>query len=107
ERELQKVESRSKDFTEVNRQYLNMQREYKLLNDLYTYLLNKRSEAGIAQASSISKASVLEEASPYRTVFVGPKESSVYTTNLLVGLIIPLGIIALFYFFNARIIDKS
>ena len=92
---------------EEQREYLNLKRENKLLSDLYTFLLNKRSEAGIAKASNVPKAQILDYATIYRSAYTGPQVSGIYSSAILVGLFLPILIILLAYLLNSKIIDKS
>jgi tyrosine-protein kinase Etk/Wzc len=89
------------------RRYLTLKRENKLLSDLYTFLLNKRSEAGIAEASNVAKAQILDFANSYRVVYIGPVPSSIYASGILTGLVFPLATILFLYFINNKIVDPS
>lgn len=91
----------------ANRQFTNIERKHTLSNELYTYLLQKRSEASIAKAANISKVQVLDWASKYRVSYVGTTPGSVYTTYTIVGFLIAAGVVFLMLFFNTRIIDKG
>jgi capsular exopolysaccharide synthesis family protein len=106
-REIRKEESKVLQIPSEQREYFNLRRENKLLNDLYTFLLNKRSEAGIAKASNLPKAQILDYADQYRVAYVGPHASNIYTTALLLGLTIPLAIILAIYLLNNKIVDPS
>jgi len=56
----------------VNEQQLvNIKRKYDLYNQFYTFLLQKRAEAGIQKASAISNARVLDPARYDQLVPVG------------------------------------
>lgn len=89
------------------RKYLTLKRENKLLSDLYTFLLNKRSEAGIAEASNVAKAQILDFANAYRVSYLGPVSSSIYGLGVFTGLAIPVAVILLLYFLNTKIVDPS
>jgi tyrosine-protein kinase Etk/Wzc len=67
---------------------INIKRSFDLNNDLYTFLLRKRAEVGIARASNNPDATVLDEARFDAAVYLGPNKG----LNLLIGLILGLGI---------------
>jgi tyrosine-protein kinase Etk/Wzc len=102
-REEQKVLKIPKE----QREYFKLLRENKLLTDLYTFLLNKRSEASIAKASNVAKAQILDLADAHRVLYIGPKTGSIYGTGILTGLAIPLAVIFLFYVMNTKIVNSS
>ncbi len=89
------------------RQQINIEREYKLNNELYTFLLEKRAEAGITKASNIADNKILDIARPENTVQLTPKRSQNYMIALVLGLGIPGAVILMFEFFNTKIEDKK
>ncbi len=52
----------------TERRLLNIQRDFKLNDQLYNFLLQKRAEAAISKASNVADNKVLDEASEYSTV---------------------------------------
>jgi tyrosine-protein kinase Etk/Wzc len=86
-------------------QQLNIQRKQKILEDLYSFLLQKKLEISISSASTISNSRIVEPAYggglPIR-----PKHSSTYLTYLLVGLIIPVSIIAIIEVMNDKVKNR-
>ncbi|MBD8487608.1 polysaccharide biosynthesis tyrosine autokinase [Echinicola sp. CAU 1574] len=84
--------------------YTNIYREYKLRENLYNYLLEKRAEAGIAKASNVPDNSVVDYARKGNLIF--PKKSQNYGMALGLGLFIPLGILLLYHYLNNRIMDQ-
>ncbi|MCK5029260.1 MAG: polysaccharide biosynthesis tyrosine autokinase [Bacteroidales bacterium] len=89
------------------RQQINIEREYKLNNELYTFLLEKRAEAGITKASNVADNKVLDIARPENTNQLTPKRSQNYLIALILGLGIPGAIILLLEFLNTKIEDKK
>ncbi len=59
-----------KSIPQTERNYLNIERKYKLNNAIYTFLLQKLSEAQIAKASNVLDTQILEKA--HVTGTVGP-----------------------------------
>lgn len=84
--------------------YASIFREYRLRENLYTYLLEKRAEAGIAKASNVSDNSIMDYAKLDTLVF--PKKNNNYIMALALGLFIPFGFFALRDYFDNRIRDQ-
>jgi tyrosine-protein kinase Etk/Wzc len=91
----------------TERNYVNIERKYKLNNEIYTFLLQKLSEAQIAKASNISDTQVIEEAQMVGTGPVAPKKMMVYAIALLLGLAFPTLIIFVHDFFNTKIMSQE
>jgi len=89
------------------RQQINIEREYKLNNELYTFLLEKRAEAGITKASNVADNKILDIARPENSQQLTPKRSQNYMIALLLGLGIPGAIILALDFLNTKIEDKK
>jgi len=86
---------------------VRIQRIYKLNNDFYNYLLQKRSEASIAQASNIPKAKILEPASEYTVSYVGPFNANFYLLNFGLAFSLPFLLILILFLTSNKIIEKS
>jgi len=86
---------------------INIQRKYDVNNQFYTFLLQKRAEAGIQRASTVSNVRILDKAGIYNSVPVGTKKSVLYLLAMVLGLIIPGGIIYLVDSMDTRIKDRS
>ncbi|MCX6327202.1 MAG: polysaccharide biosynthesis tyrosine autokinase [Bacteroidia bacterium] len=91
----------------TERKLINIQRNFDLNNTVYTYLLEKRSESGIARASTVSDNRIIDTASVYSSVLIKPKTRMNLIIALMLGLILPMALIALIDFFNDRVIDKK
>jgi tyrosine-protein kinase Etk/Wzc len=89
------------------RQQINIEREYKLNNELYTFLLEKRAEAGITKASNVADNKVLDIARPENANKLTPKRSQNYLIALVLGLGTPGAVILLLEFLNTKIEDKK
>ncbi|MCK5171410.1 MAG: polysaccharide biosynthesis tyrosine autokinase [Bacteroidales bacterium] len=89
------------------RQQINIEREYKLNNELYTFLLEKRAEAGITKASNIADNKILDIARPENSAQLTPKRSQNYLIALVLGFGIPGAVILMFEYFNNKIEDKK
>lgn len=91
----------------TERQLVNMERKYSINEKFYTYLMEKRIEAGIAKASNVSDNRVIDEAMPELATLVKPKRTINYAMGFLVGLMIPVLLILLFDQLNNSIQDPS
>ncbi|WP_114750996.1 GumC family protein [Pleomorphovibrio marinus] len=84
--------------------YSNIFREFKLRENLYTYLLEKRAEAGIAKASNVSDNSIVDYAKRGNLIF--PKKLQNYTYAVGLGFFIPFGFLLLYHYLNNRVMDQ-
>ncbi|MBQ7716463.1 MAG: chromosome partitioning protein ParA, partial [Prevotella sp.] len=77
------------------RQMLSIERQQNIKQELYLYLLNKREENALAQATTESNARVINPAMGSETP-IAPNEKSMITKGVLAGLAVP-AIILLFF----------
>ncbi len=81
-------------------------RQQEIKQNLYLYLLQKREESEIAQASVISNSRVIDKALPTFNR-VKPIPMRVYSIALLVGLILPIVIIYLLDLANEKVTTRA
>jgi tyrosine-protein kinase Etk/Wzc len=101
------VESEMSKLPGMERKLINIQRKFDLNNTVYTYMLEKRSEAGIAKASNVSNNRVIDKAEPFNAIRIKPKEKRNYLLALLIGLLIPGLYIYLIDLLHNKILDKE
>ena len=92
---------------DTERQMINFQRKFDLNNTVYTYLLEKKSEAGIAKASNVSDNRIIDYAQVFNSVRIKPQTRKNYVTAWGLGFLIPALLIFLVDFLNNKIIDKK
>jgi capsular exopolysaccharide synthesis family protein len=80
---------------------LNMTRKYQLSDKLYTYLLEKRAEAGIAGAGITPDSKIIDAAIVVDKTY--PNTSNNYSIAFAIGLIVPLVIVLGLEFLNNTI----
>jgi len=84
---------------------VNIKRNFDLNNDLYTFLLRKRAEVGIARASNNPDATILDAARYDAAVFLGPTKFAVILIGLMLGLGLPVLIFLLVDYFDSRLMN--
>jgi tyrosine-protein kinase Etk/Wzc len=102
---LQKAQERVNSLPATERNYVNIERKYKLHSENLTFLLQKFSEAQIAKASNFPDSQVLEPA--YFRRLISPKSKMNYIFALIMGLLIPSSILYLKDFFSNKITSEE
>lgn len=87
----------------TERKMLQIQRKFQLNDNIYTYLLQKRTEAGITQASNKADSKVLDKARRSRVKQQSPTSSQDRTKALIIGFIIPVIFVFVKDFLNNKI----
>ncbi len=101
EKEIMKLPS-------TERQMINIQRKYDLNNTVYTFLLEKRAEAGIARASNVPDNRIIDNAGSYSTSRIRPKTRNNLMIAFILGLLIPfIGIILIILITKKLLIRKT
>jgi capsular exopolysaccharide synthesis family protein len=85
--------------------YVNIQRQFDLNNTIYTYLLEKRAESGIARASTLPDNRKIDDAQ--LKGLVKPKRQKNLIIALILGILLPGAGISIIDFFNNRVIDNK
>lgn len=87
--------------TELN--MVSMQRQFNLTDAIYTFLLQKRSEAAIAMASNYPDYEILEPARDVTAAIISPRTTLNWMIALFMAFMIPTIYIILRNFFNEKI----
>jgi len=106
DKQIAKVEQEMKMLPKTERELINYKRSFTLNDNIYTFLLQKRSEAGIALASNVSDHRVLDKAKPENTIKVSPNKKLNYFIGILLSMLLPIGFISFKDFFNSKITDE-
>ncbi len=95
--------------TELNKlpqkeqQMIDIQRQFNVTNDLYTFLLKKRAETNITLASSVPDVQIIDLARPDAAVLIGLPRSLILLIGLILGIGIPLVVMLLMNLFDVHI----
>ena len=103
--EKEKNEQELYGLPETERRLLGIDRKFQLSNEVYTFLLRKQSEAQIQKASNTPDHQILESARYAGQV--SPNKAGNKKKALLLGIIIPLILLALKQLLNNKIIDMD
>jgi tyrosine-protein kinase Etk/Wzc len=94
--------SQLRTIPQKERELLEMTRQQSIKSDLYTFLLQKREEAALSYAASVTNSRVINQ--PQAGMFpVSPKKSITLGIAFMLGLSIPF----VFFSFNKKIIAKE
>lgn len=107
ERKIKIVENEINKLPSTERQLINIQREFDLNNTVYTYLLEKRSESGIARASNVSDNRIIDRASYFSSALIKPKARKNVMLAFILGLVVPGAGLIIIDFLNNKVIDKK
>ena len=91
--------------TELN--MVGMQRKFNLSNDIYTFLLQKRSEAAITMASNIPDYEIMEPAREVSLTVLSPKTLLNWLIALFLAFVGPTVYILLKNYFNEKVTSIS
>lgn len=107
EKEIAGVEVEINRLPSTERELINIQRNFDLNNTVYTYLLEKLSESGIARSSNVSDNRIIDKASLFSSYLIKPRKRINLIIAIIMGIILPMTTILLIDFFNNRVIDKK
>ena len=84
-------------------QMVNIQRQFNLTNDIYTFLLQKRAETNISLASSLPDIQIIDVARPQTANLIGLSRLKILIIGFMIGVGLPLIYILFINFFDDRI----
>lgn len=102
---LQNAEALLKDLPSKERNLIKIKRKYNLNDNIYNYLLEKRTEASIAKAANTPDNKVINK--PMLTGVVFPNTSKIKRNAIMLAIFIPFGIVLLRIYLNDTISSKD
>lgn len=100
-----KVISTTSNILDIERNYIELRRKYKINEELYNILLKKKAEMSIVRAGNVSDTKIIDLA--YVTGSPYPNKAKIYITNILIALIIPLAYVLFKYITNYKIMERD
>ena len=107
ETRISKVDKEIRKLPFTEKKLINIQREFTLNDEIYTFLLQKRAESGISKASNTAENKILDEARADNAKVLSPKKKLNYIIAIIIALLIPLSIIVIFDFFDNKIHERK
>ncbi|MDO5342816.1 MAG: polysaccharide biosynthesis tyrosine autokinase, partial [Bacteroidia bacterium] len=104
---ISRLESQVKNLPEAQRRYLGYTRKFTYSENIYNFLMEKRSEAQILRASNTPDNQIIDVAKVALARKVAPRNMTNYLIALFIGLLIPAAYIFLKDFFNTKILEKK
>ena len=104
-KKIQEADRRISSMPAKEKRLLEVRRQQNILQELYSFLLQKKLETAIGSASTISNIKVVEPA--MYSGQVSPNSKSLYMMALIIGLAIPAGIVALKEILNDKVESKA
>ncbi len=103
--QIKLVEDQLAKLPSTERELVGIQRNYSLRENLYIFLLQKRTEAGLSMASTTSDIVVVNP--PMAGGAISPKTMQNLMIGVGIGLLVPLSIFILLEILNNRIQSKD
>lgn len=91
--QISKINSKIYSAPKNERALRDITRQQQTTESLYLYLLQKREESQITYASSTPKSKIIDASYNYGSGPVSPNSRNVYALSIILGLLIPFGII--------------
>ena len=102
DKRIETVQNELNKLPATERNLINIERKFKINDQIYTFLLQKRAESAIAEASNIPDNKIIDEARSAEKVY--PKTTLNYIIAFILGLLIPLIYLFVKDFLNNTII---
>ena len=104
--EKKEINSKQATIPIIEREFIDIARQQEIISSLYSYLLTKKEETSISLAISVANAKVIDMA--YGSNFpVNLNGKMVYLGGLLLGLLLPFGVIFIKELSNTKIISRK
>jgi len=101
-----RIDAQIRQVPAKERVYLDFSRQQQIRQELFLFLLQKREETAISRSSTIANARVLDAAKADDFPFE-PKRNMVFGLAILIGVLLPFGIVNLRDALNTKIKSKE
>lgn len=102
---INKLSNQISTMPKTELQLKGIERKFDLNSQIYTFLLQKRSEAQISKASSMPDYEIVEPARAVNPSPVAPRKKLNLVVALFIAFVIPTGYILIIDFFNIRLTE--
>ncbi len=107
-RRIHQITARLNELPVTQRELLNFERKYTLADNIYTFLLEKRSDAQITKASNMPDNEIIDKArADISNEPVFPKKSLNYLIALILGIAFPVGFVLSKDYMNNKITERK
>jgi tyrosine-protein kinase Etk/Wzc len=107
QKQIARVNDQASALPATERQLLGIERKFKLNDQIYTFLLETRSQQQMQKASNMADNEVIDPASGNNSSIISPSPPKAYFVGLLAGCGIPFSIIFLTLLFNKKFKDED
>jgi tyrosine-protein kinase Etk/Wzc len=107
EEQINKVNRQASALPVTERQLLGIERKFKLNDELYTFLLETRSNLQMQKASNSPDSEVIDRANEKYSTIVAPNPIKVYFIGTFTGFGIPFIILFFFSVFNRKVNEED
>lgn len=92
----------------TQRELFNFERNFKVFDNIYTFLLQKRSETLLAKASNVPINEVIDKANTHNFKVLSNKTKLNYLIGFIISILLPSIYVYIKYYFNSKILtDKD
>lgn len=101
-KQLGRIHGQFSKLPENERKLVDIQRRFEFSDNIYNYLMEKRTEAGIAIASDQIDKSIVDTAVRVGKQPISPDNKTVFGLAIILGMLVPIGFIVVKDFFNDK-----
>jgi capsular exopolysaccharide synthesis family protein len=105
-KQINLTESQLNRLPSSQRKFISIKRNYSLLDNLYTFLLQKKSEASISRASSVADIAVVNPPMLSGGA-ISPNTSRNYMLAGFLGLFLPFSVLIILEFLNTKVQSRE
>ncbi len=102
-KQVDRINTQAAILPETERQLLGFERQFRLNDELYTFLLQMRAQQQMQMASNIADSEVIDPADVHYSSIVSPNRTMVMFIGIFAGAGIPFLIVFLLFLFNNKL----